>query len=487
MKKYLLLFLLILSLFITLPAMADDRYRVSSIDGLGADCISEKGKVIVILRWNAKVVDSTGNIGSVIGGTGVEIGRTEIENPNAYSYATIDKITPTQPSEGIMEWKDENVEVGKKYYYQVKTVDALINKFQTTSILVQPPPPGQVGQPGTQPGDTAKRNAEYYRIFTPERWETVMFWYNSLAILSGAFLVVVMIRSGYRYMLSAANPGLKASFVEELQRCIVAMMIIALAPVFIKVLIGINDGFVAFFANIINYMTTGAVAGQPASLGPAGMFETVIAAPFKIILSLIRNVFGLNSIDTIIFNGRVALLQNFSAPDTGNIFANVMLDLSLAGFDVYFNALYTIRKWVVTIAFTSTPIIVWIWALTAERQVLEIWLSEIFQTIFVQTAHALSLGVCLSILCAKTTSGIVDGAWLSNGIIKIALWVAGLGSAACVLIIVFVGYRILMADGEKEAAEAKSSLKKALIGLAILGLSLTIAGYLASLFSGKWY
>lgn len=331
------------------------------------------------------------------------------------------------------------------------------------------------------------RGVEYYRIFTEDRWNIVMFWYNSMAILSGGFLVAIVVKSGYRYMISAANPGLKASFVEDLQRCIIAMAVLALAPVFIRVLIDVNDGFVAFFANIVNHITTAPPDTPIPNIGVAGMFEKVIAAPFEVVLKLIQSVFGLSSVDQLIFNGRVSILSGISSIDTGNVFANVLLKISMAGFDVYFNALYTIRRWVVTAIFTATPVIVWLWAFTGERQVIEIWAAEIFQTVFVQSAHALALGIYITIIGAKNTSGLVDGKWLTEGMSNIAVWIAGLGGAICVLVIIAVGYRIMTASNEQDSAEAKGSLGKALIGLSILGTAVLIAGYISSMLSGRWF
>ncbi len=328
---------------------------------------------------------------------------------------------------------------------------------------------------------------EYYQIFNEERWNIVMFWYNAMSILSGGFLVAVVVKSGYKYMMSAANPGLKASFTEDLQRCIVAMAILALAPVFIKVLIGVNDGFVAFFANIVNHVTTSPTGAPVSQITPASIFEKIIAAPFEVILTVINKIFGLSSVDMLIFNGSVDMLSETGRIDTGNVFANVLLKITMVGFDVYFNAIYTIRRWVVTAIFTATPIIVWLWAFTGERQVIEIWAAEIFQTVFIQTAHALTLGVCLTILSPKNIGGVVNGLWLSEGISNIAVWIASLGGAVCVLIVVLVGYRIMTAGNEKEASEARLSLGKALVGLSILGSAVLIAGYLTYMLSGHWY
>lgn len=406
--------------------------------------------------------------------------------PFAYSIPTPEEVAEMPDTSGIDPGSPEWVEKQEQIDSQTSVGESETSTNTGNSSTSGNNTSNVSGTPDPNSPDNT-RPAEYYRIFTDDRWSVVMFWYNSMAILSGGFLVAIVVKSGYKYMLSAANPGLKASFMEDLQRCIVAMAVLALAPIFIKLLIGVNDGFVAFFANIVNHITTAPPGAQVANLGAAGMFEKVIAAPFELILKLIQKVFGLSSVDQLIFNGKVSILSGIGSIDTGNVFANVLLKISMCGFDVYFNALYTIRRWVVTAIFTATPIIVWLWAFTGERQVIEIWAAEIFQTVFVQSAHALALGVYITILNARNVTGAVDGVWLTQGMSNIAVWIAGLGGALCTLVIVIIGYKIITASSDKEAAEAKSSLGKALIGLSILGGAVIIAGYMSSILSGKWF
>ncbi len=406
--------------------------------------------------------------------------------PFAYSIPTPEEVAEMPDTSGIDPGSPEWVEKQEQIDSQTSVGESETSTNTGNSSTSGNNTSNVSGTPDPNSPDNT-RPAEYYRIFTDDRWSVVMFWYNSMAILSGGFLVAIVVKSGYKYMLSAANPGLKASFMEDLQRCIVAMAVLALAPIFIKLLIGVNDGFVAFFANIVNHITTAPPGAQVANLGAAGMFEKVIAAPFELILKLIQKVFGLSSVDQLIFNGKVSILSGIGSIDTGNVFANVLLKISMCGFDVYFNALYTIRRWVVTAIFTATPIIVWLWAFTGERQVIEIWAAEIFQTVFVQSAHALALGVYITILNARNVTGAVDGVWLTQGMSNIAVWIAGLGGALCTLVIVIIGYKIITASSDKEAAEAKSSLGKALIGLSILGGAVIIAGYMSSMLSGKWF
>ncbi|MBM7854960.1 hypothetical protein JOC37_001340 [Desulfohalotomaculum tongense] len=316
-----------------------------------------------------------------------------------------------------------------------------------------------------------------------------MFWYAVLTSVGGGFLLLLIVRSGYSYMRSAMNPGIRASFIEDVQRSVLAMGLVALAPVFITILSGINDGFVWICGKLLNSFATSPELEQPVMSQAAGMFEQIIAAPFNAIIIMFNELFGLKSLDQLIFNGQTNIFGSslLSSIQTGNLFADALLNLSMVAFDVYFNAVYTIRKWVVTANIVVTPIIAWIWMLTAERQVLEIWVAEIIQTIFLQSAHAMSLGIFLSIATGVgKVAGKVDTAWFSSGLVQIGVFFAAFASSICVAVLVVLGIRIIIARKQEERAKAKEGLIKAFIGLFILGLCVVIASFLAVLLSGSW-
>ena len=157
------------------------------------------------------------------------------------------------------------------------------------------------------------------------------------------------------------------------------------------------------------------------------------------------------------------------------------------GFEVYFNAVYTIRKWVITANIVATPIIAWVWMLTGQRQVLEIWVAEIIQTTFLQSSHALSLGIFMSIATATgTVTKTVDTAWFSSGLVQIGVFFASFGGSICFAVLVVLGIRLIFAKTEEERSKAREGLIKAFVGLFILGLCVVIASFLAGLLSGSW-
>jgi len=330
----------------------------------------------------------------------------------------------------------------------------------------------------------------YPSIFSENQWQVLIFWYAVLSSVGGGFLLLTVVKSGYGYLNSALNPGVRASFIEDVQRAVLTMALVTLAPVFVTLLSDINDGFVWLFGKILNHFANAPELEQPVMEQAVGMFENIIAAPFMSIINMFNTVFGLKSLDELIFNGQTDIFGSslLSGVETGNPTADVILNGALVGFDVYFNAVYTIRRWVITATLVATPIIAWAWAMTANRLVLEIWVGEIIQTIFLQTSHALSLGIFMSIATGanRAFGGEVDSQWFAGGLVQVGVFLAGFAGSVCVAVAVIMGFRLITARTERDRSDAKEGLIKTFIALGILGLCVAIASFLAILLSGSW-
>ncbi|MCL6476991.1 MAG: hypothetical protein K6T65_01105 [Peptococcaceae bacterium] len=326
-------------------------------------------------------------------------------------------------------------------------------------------------------------------LYTENQWQVMMFWYAVLTSIGGGFLMITIVISGYRHLAKSLNPGVRVSFIEDVQRAVLTMAIIALAPVFVNVLSGINDGLVWLFGKMVNFFAADTQVEKPALGTAVGMFEKIVAAPFKTVIEIFNTVFGLKNLDYLVFNGQTKVFGSLTnSIETGNPIADVVLNGAISAFTVYFNALYTMRKWVLSASLIATPIIAWVWAMTAERQILEIWVAEIIQTIFMQTTHALSLGIFVSIM---TFTGTVAGSfesteWLSGGFIRFGVYLAGFAGAICVYVIVLLGTRLIFARSSKARSETLEGMGTALLALLILGLSVAVASFLAYLLSGGW-
>jgi hypothetical protein len=341
-------------------------------------------------------------------------------------------------------------------------------------------------------------------------WNIVMQWYNTLVTLSGVFIFIVIVRSGYKYYHSSIDPSIRASLLMDVQRCFLAMLLIVITPFLIYGLMLINNVLVELFKTITENIQKNAnvniYTGNTGS--PTGFFDKIVASPFQIIVDIFNKLFGLVPLDKLIFNissSGSSLLLNLSGQSifgniqTDNVFATALLNLCMLGFNVYFNALYSIRFWIITAAFVGTPIIIWIWAFKEERQILETWGSEIFSTIFMQTFHALTFGAFFSVavaskyndnkisLLVNTTKSVASTTAAGATIQSLGLWFAGLGGALCALILLNASIKMIASRGqEKSVAEATESLSKAIIGAFVLGMSMMIAGLLIYIFNGNW-
>ena len=334
-------------------------------------------------------------------------------------------------------------------------------------------------------------------LFTDLQWQTMMFWYAALTSVCGGLLLINVVKSGYNYSRSALNPGIRVSFIEDVQRLVLAVGLIALAPPLLNLLLGLNDGFVWLCAKGLVYFADAPVVEPAHKLGAASMFEMVIAAVLKTFNAIFNYLFGLKGLDELIFNGYSVkangqgVFSDFFAPVlTGNEFANNLLDFFMVIFNIYFNAVYTIRFWMLTASLVATPVVIWIWALSGEAVVLEIFIGEIIQAVFVQASHALSLGIFMSIATGKggaALSGDIGGAALSGQLAAVGVFFAGLAGSVCAAVLVVMGLRLITGNGEKEREEAKDGVKKALIGLIITGLGAVIAAVIAGALSGRWW
>lgn len=340
-------------------------------------------------------------------------------------------------------------------------------------------------------------------------WNIVMQWYNTLVTLSGMFIFIVIVRSGYKYYHSSIDPSIRASLLMDVHRCFLAMLLIIITPFLIYALMQVNNVLVELFKTITqNIQRNASVNIYTGNTGdPTGFIHKIVAAPFQIIVDIFNKLFGLQPLDKLIFNissGSGMLVDSngqsiFGNIKTDNVFADALLNLCMLGFNVYFNALYSIRFWIITAAFVGTPIIVWIWAFKEERQILEIWGSEIFSTIFMQTFHALTFGAFFSVavaskynnstisLLVNTTNSVTSTTAVGTTIQSLGLWFAGLGGAFCALALLNASIKMIASRGqEKSVAEAKESVSKAIIGAFVLGLSMMITGLLIYLFNGNW-
>lgn len=411
-KAVIVLCFLVMAALIPLSASANSGNRINDINGLGAVCSEENGKVIVVLRWNTEVINS------IIGASEIKIQRTEIDNPNINSYDIIDKITSTEFVNGVTEWKDENVEVGKKYYYMITAEYGIIwSKHIETSITVQNPPPtlppaptpppthnnNQEDQGGTfervvaaliefpihvvqklgaqtaglQPLDKlvflsgASENEKKIAPWTPGEVAFIKLWYAAMLGLTMPLYIIAIAVSGFKIIVSSANPGIRGEAINSIWRWFGAAAIVLLAPLIVQTLLWITviilDG-IQFAFNLV--------------AGTAGIGRDV------------SDWGGINFGDISLY--------------TGSVLGTAIVKVMFVFVWVWFNAIYFVRKLVLTVMLCFTPFMALLWALNKNVNAVGIWMGELASNAFMPVAHALVLCVLLGFLDMKNIS---DGTW----------------------------------------------------------------------------
>lgn len=200
--------------------------------------------------------------------------------------------------------------------------------------------------------------------FTSDEWNLAMYWYHAIEIATGGLAVVSVIVEGYRIMAASGNPSKRADAMEKINLTILAYAVIWFLPMLSQLVFMANAHLTEFFKNIMQ--TYGS--------------------------------FSFNSTDFI------------DTINTGNVLADAIVRFGFVGLMIYFNFLYTIRKFVLISMLVVTPIAVWGWGITGHRQGLEIVVSEIVSNAFMQASHALAL--CLyTILISKGISSDFSTWW----------------------------------------------------------------------------
>jgi len=473
MRKYIVIFLLVFMLIIPAPVQAS---------GFTANAYWDKAKKDITITWQGY------EHGFINSGFVVNFYKVDVESNaiiKSYQAKLFDK-RGTQFASTINLNNTDQLRVSEfdkwiiEFNYEGQVIRKEVKCWTVNDIH---PVTGEQGENVVR---TTNFAAGSIPIFPENSYPAIMFWYYTLATLSGACIFLLIIKSGYQVLFSSSsNPGTRASLISSIEKAFIGLGIIMLAPLFVNVLIEINNAFVGLCLSVLDILTVNGVSEvEPANNGiPVfGFIDNLFASPLVVINNMITFLFGLHPLGEVIFNvaPQGTVLSNQIMYDgevnTGNIFADAILALALLGFTVYFNAVYTIRRWVVIAVMAATPIIVWIWVLSGNRQILSIWLAELIQTIFMQAFHALTFGIVFSILCFNALPQNFHIATdLATLLVYIGKYVAAFGGILCVAVILFQCYRIIFADNEKSRSEALSKIKNSLIGLIIISIAMMLA------------
>lgn len=193
--------------------------------------------------------------------------------------------------------------------------------------------------------------------FTSDEWNIAMTWYSSIRDAVWVMLVISIIIAGYRLQKSGNNPNSRAEVMRKSVNIIYAFTIIIFMPYFIQLIFMANNALVDLFKNI---------AQNAGVLNAKG--------------------FDINDIHT------------------GNVIATAVVKLGYEMLIVFFNFLYTIRKFVLISMFALTPIVAWSWTISGRYEGIGVILGEIASNAFMQAAHAFVLSLYLALISSGVKS-----------------------------------------------------------------------------------
>ena len=201
--------------------------------------------------------------------------------------------------------------------------------------------------------------------FTQSEWFLTMSWYHILEEATGVLAVVAVIVSGLRIMAASGNPSKRAEAMQKINLVVLAYATIWFLPIIAQLIFLANAHLTALFKSMLETYAP--------VYGAQGFGQAT----------------GWNFIDSI---------------KTSNPLATAIVKLAFAGIMVYFNFLYTIRKFVLIAMIIVTPVAVWGWGITGYRRGLEIVIGEITSNAFMQASHALVFSLFAILIAPGMTS-----------------------------------------------------------------------------------
>lgn len=85
--------------------------------------------------------------------------------------------------------------------------------------------------------------------FTPVLWNKTMKWYGIFSAISGSLILIAVFILGYKIIIAGMNTSKKIEAKESLMRLCFGGIAIALAPIFIRLMLFINNSMVYLMLN----------------------------------------------------------------------------------------------------------------------------------------------------------------------------------------------------------------------------------------------
>ena len=197
--------------------------------------------------------------------------------------------------------------------------------------------------------------------FSEELWSKTMDWYKIFAGISGSLILIAVFILSYKIMMAGMNTAKKNEAKESLTRLLFGGVSIALAPIFIRFLLFINNGFV-------HLLTTAMSNGS------------------------LENFLGNNMLSSI---------------KTGNAITTALVISMFIYLFVKLNIKFIVRQFTIIIFTIFTPIACSLWIINKNVTASSIWAGQIIMNIFMQFIYCFLFLVYLAFLPSRRWLGYI--------------------------------------------------------------------------------
>ncbi len=170
------------------------------------------------------------------------------------------------------------------------------------------------------------------------QWQKIMIWYKVFAYISGSLILIAVIIISYKMIASSISTIKRNEAKENLVNLLFGGVAIAIAPIFIKVLLFLNNSLVNMLSNIVS---------------------------------------GYN-IDNLLDN------EFLSSIATGNPITTALVISMFIYIFVKLNIKFIVREFTLIVFTIFTPIVVGLWIINKNVTAAAIWSGQIMMNVFMQ-------------------------------------------------------------------------------------------------------
>ena len=196
--------------------------------------------------------------------------------------------------------------------------------------------------------------------FTSELWSKTMQWYGIFASISGSLILIAVIILAYKIITAGANTARKNEAKESLFRLLFGGVFIALAPMFIRFLLYMNNSMVHLLITSSN-----------------------------------------GSLDGLLGNSMLTSIR------TGNAITTALVISMFIYLFVKLNIKFIVRQFTIIIFTIFTPIACSLWIINKNVTAASIWAGQILMNIFMQFIYCFLFLIYLAFLPSRWWLGCI--------------------------------------------------------------------------------